>query len=283
MSAGTGRTKLWTLCAGSYTSKKRLSHSGGKMIRPLAARSLTPPVILLAGTDAAYLATLGACLADEGFRVRTSADAETFLDIARSSRPDLVLLDAVSPDRGGFERCRDLKAATDLADAPVVFVLSVDNPADRGRCLQAGAVDFVFSPIDPVEVLTRVRRHCRCHAATGEQVDIKGGLSAPDSDCRSVEAELFASREMLRLVLDTIPQRVFWKDTNLVYLGCNLPFARDCGYDDPKGLIGKTDYETSSAVSADLYRADDRHVVETGTPSCGTKSPKPSRTAVRLG
>jgi PAS domain S-box-containing protein len=283
------------------------------MIRSLAARRLNPPAILFAGTDAADLATLGHCLADEGFRVVTSDDAESFLDIARSSRPDLVLLDAVTPDRGGFERCRDLKAATDLADTPVVFVLSVDKPADRGRCLHAGAVDFVFSPIDPVEVLTRVRRHCRCREATGERGDIKEDLneatvphppmrrrlevprpggghardanddlgaeppatpSAPDSDPRSVEAELFASREMLRLVLDTIPQRVFWKDTNLVYLGCNLPLARDCGYDDPKDLIGKTDYETSSAATADLYRADDRHVVETGTPKLRYEEPQ---------
>ena len=278
-----------------------------------APPSVNPPAILLAGTDTATLSALVECLADEGFRVLVAQDDARCLDIVRSSRPEVVLLNAVRPDGGAFERCRKLKAATDLADTPVLFLLSLDSPADRARCLQAGAADFVFSPIDPVEVRARVRRHCRSRAMAAERTDAKNDRdqetaehgrapgtveaawqsaaheigtrdelgvlppetrSALDSDRWSVEAELFASREMLRLVLDTIPQRVFWKDTNLVYLGCNRPLAADCGYADPIDLIGKTDYETSSAATADLYRTDDRHVVETGTPKLRYEEPQ---------
>ncbi|MDB6111946.1 MAG: sensor hybrid histidine kinase, partial [Pedosphaera sp.] len=76
--------------------------------------------------------------------------------------------------------------------------------------------------------------------------------------------ELFNSRQMLRLVLDTIPQRVFWKNRNSVYVGCNKPTAQDCGYFDPNEIVGKTDYETASAATAEIYRADDRRVMETG-------------------
>jgi PAS domain S-box-containing protein len=76
--------------------------------------------------------------------------------------------------------------------------------------------------------------------------------------------ELFNSRQMLRSVLDNIPQRVFWKDRNSVYLGCNKSLAVDCGYKDPSELVGQTDYETASAATADLYRADDQEVMETG-------------------
>jgi PAS domain S-box-containing protein len=81
---------------------------------------------------------------------------------------------------------------------------------------------------------------------------------------KRAEEELFNSRQMLQLVLDTIPQRVFWKDRNSVYLGCNRLLAQDCGYTSPRELIGKTDYETASAATADIYRADDRQVMETG-------------------
>ena len=47
---------------------------------------------------------------------------------------------------------------------------------------------------------------------------------------------------MLRLVIDNIPQRVFWKDIRSVYLGCNKNFARAAGVDQPENIAGKTDY-----------------------------------------
>jgi PAS domain S-box-containing protein len=83
---------------------------------------------------------------------------------------------------------------------------------------------------------------------------------------RQAEAELFNSRLMLQTVLDTIPQRVFWKDRNSIFLGCNKPLARDCGFSDASKLVGKTDYDTVAAPMADRYRADDREVMETNRP-----------------
>ena len=46
---------------------------------------------------------------------------------------------------------------------------------------------------------------------------------------KHVEAELYQSRQMLQSVLDNIPQRVFWKDRNSIYLGCNRAFATERG------------------------------------------------------
>jgi len=80
------------------------------------------------------------------------------------------------------------------------------------------------------------------------------------------ETELFNSRQMLRTVLDTIPQRVFWKDRNSMYLGCNQPLAEDCGYSHPGEMVGKTDYATIAKTEADRYRADDHEVMETDRP-----------------
>ena len=80
------------------------------------------------------------------------------------------------------------------------------------------------------------------------------------------EEKLFNSRQMLQLVLDTIPVRVFWKDRDLVFLGANKALALDAGYADPGDLVGKTDYDTAFAATADKYQADDREVMETGTP-----------------
>ncbi len=91
---------------------------------------------------------------------------------------------------------------------------------------------------------------------------------------KRAQDELFNSRQMLRTVLDNIPQRVFWKDRNSIFVGCNKPFALDCGYEDPGELVGKTSYETASAGIADLYSADDREVMESSRPKINYEEPQ---------
>lgn len=94
------------------------------------------------------------------------------------------------------------------------------------------------------------------------------------TDRKLMEEELVSSRHMLKLVLDTIPERVFWKDRDSVYLGANLPLALDAGYSDPDELIGKTDYDTTFAATAELYRADDRQIMESGLPKLNYEEPQ---------
>ena len=59
---------------------------------------------------------------------------------------------------------------------------------------------------------------------------------------RQAEEALHQSHELLRAVLDSLPTRVFWKDRDLVYLGCNTRFALDAGFEKPEDIIGKDDY-----------------------------------------
>jgi PAS domain S-box-containing protein len=91
---------------------------------------------------------------------------------------------------------------------------------------------------------------------------------------QQTETELFNSRQMLQTVLDTIPQRVFWKDRNSIFLGCNKPLAEDCGYASPAELIGKTDFDTVAAALAERYRADDREVMETNRARLNYEEPQ---------
>ena len=87
------------------------------------------------------------------------------------------------------------------------------------------------------------------------------------TDRKITEQELQESRQMLQLVLDTIPVRVFWKDIDLVIQGCNRPFANDVGFNNPEEIIGKTDFDFPWAeYQANLFRADDRQVIQSGIP-----------------
>ena len=82
------------------------------------------------------------------------------------------------------------------------------------------------------------------------------------------------ANQMLQLILNTIPVRVFWKDKDFKYLGCNKLFATDAGFDDPKSLIGKTDYDLNWKEQAVLYRADDMKVVSSSDPIMNIEEPE---------
>lgn len=72
---------------------------------------------------------------------------------------------------------------------------------------------------------------------------------------------------LLRSVLDHLQMRVFWKDRQSRYLGCNMALARDAGVASPEVLLGKSDYDMPwSKEEADQYTAIDRRVMESGVP-----------------
>lgn len=82
------------------------------------------------------------------------------------------------------------------------------------------------------------------------------------------------SNRMLQTVLDTIPVRIFWKDKDLVYLGCNMLFAEDAGKSSPQELKGKTDYEMDWNNTAELYRSDDMAVIKSGRAKLNFEEPQ---------
>jgi PAS domain S-box-containing protein len=77
------------------------------------------------------------------------------------------------------------------------------------------------------------------------------------------------SAETLALIVDSIPIRIFWKDRDLRFLGCNKLFAQDAGVTDIASLIGKTDYYFYHADQARAFRKDDAQVIATGEPKIG--------------
>jgi two-component system cell cycle sensor histidine kinase/response regulator CckA len=81
---------------------------------------------------------------------------------------------------------------------------------------------------------------------------------------KQAEEALRASQQITTSIINAIPLSVFWKDKDLVFLGCNTAFARDAGFDDPSDIIGKNDHQMSWRNQADLYREDDRSVIESG-------------------
>ncbi|MBE0570713.1 MAG: PAS domain S-box protein [Ignavibacteriaceae bacterium] len=88
------------------------------------------------------------------------------------------------------------------------------------------------------------------------------------TDRKISENELRNSKQMLQLILDNIPQRIFWKDLDSRYLGCNKNFAKDAGLSKPSDLIGSTDYDMPwKSAEADYYRSIDYEVMKNDKPT----------------
>ncbi|MFH0983504.1 MAG: PAS domain-containing protein [Planctomycetota bacterium] len=101
---------------------------------------------------------------------------------------------------------------------------------------------------------------------SGELLFLEGFLSNI-TERRGAEEALRESRQMLQLVLDTIPARVFWKDRNSVYIGCNQLFAKDAGLRLADEIPGKTDYDLAwKQEETEFYRECDRRVMGADQP-----------------
>ncbi|NML60975.1 diguanylate cyclase [Massilia sp. RP-1-19] len=82
------------------------------------------------------------------------------------------------------------------------------------------------------------------------------------------------SRKMLQLVIDNIPQRVFWKDTSFAFLGCNKAAAADAGVAQPDDIIGRNDFELAWSESAPQYRQDDIETLRSGIAKVNYEEPQ---------
>ena len=84
-------------------------------------------------------------------------------------------------------------------------------------------------------------------------------------DLDSARRDAERARQMLQKVLDTIPVRVFWKDTDSRFLGCNRLFALDAGFEHSHDLVGRSDHDMGWRSEAESYRADDAAVMRENT------------------
>lgn len=94
------------------------------------------------------------------------------------------------------------------------------------------------------------------------------------TDQKKNEQMLHDANEMLRLVLETAPVRIFWKDRQLRYLGCNAAFAHDAGKDSPDELVGMDDFAMGWREQAELYREDDSKVMDSGKSRLNFEEPQ---------
>src|SRR6202522_3657892 len=124
--------------------------------------------ILVVDDVPANVKLLEARLSAEYFDVLTASSGAEALAICARADCDIILLDVMMPDMDGFEVCRRLKSNPATHFIPVVIVTALDSPADRVRCLEAGADDFLTKPVSDLVLIARVRSLTRLKMMTDE-------------------------------------------------------------------------------------------------------------------
>ena len=107
-------------------------------------------------------------------------------------------------------------------------------------------------------------------------------LSVDITERKKSAQKIIDVQTMLRRVINLLPIRVFWKDRNLKYLGCNEIFAKDAGKISSDELIGNDDFQMGWKEQAEAYRTDDQNIILSGLPKLNYEEPQTTPTGAKI-
>lgn len=125
---------------------------------PSAAAATARHSVLIVDDDEAMADVLSMRLNEQGFGTLVAARGSLALKLARSEKPDLILLDLCLPDVDGFELCERLVDDASTSDIPVIIVSGLERPDIIRRSRAAGCHYYVRKPYDPNALLTLIRQ-----------------------------------------------------------------------------------------------------------------------------
>jgi class 3 adenylate cyclase len=132
-----------------------------RIVRAPEACLRTPPRILVVDDNATNVKILDTRLASAGYDVVTAGDGEEALVVAKTTTPDLILLDVIIPRLDGLEVFKRLRADPEFPFTPIVLVTALGETKDVIAGLEAGSDEYLTKPIDHGALLARVRSMLR--------------------------------------------------------------------------------------------------------------------------
>lgn len=159
--------------------------------------------VLLVDDDAVIIELLAALLEDAGFEVRTAGSAMEARAVLTEYSPALILLDVVLPDADGREFCHWLKAEQRTKDTFVILISGLAvGPSSCISGLNLGADDYLTKPVQPQELIARIRSFLRIRQAADElrhaKEHLEVNVQARTAELREANLQLQRSTEDLR-------------------------------------------------------------------------------------
>src|SRR5512138_327144 len=143
--------------------------------------------VLVIEDDATLQSVLRYNLVREGYEVTTASDGAEGLELARTEKPDCILLDVMLPKMSGFEVCRILRQESRV---PILMLTARDDETDKITGLDFGADDYMTKPFGMRELMARVRALLR--RAEGQST-----VDTPKTSIRIASLELDEPRHVI--------------------------------------------------------------------------------------
>jgi len=119
------------------------------------------PTVLVIEDNEQNLYLMRFLLEKHGFTVLEATDGVKGVEMAKETKPLLILLDIQLPKMDGYAVARELRKNGELARTPIIAVTSYAMVGDRERVLAAGADDYIEKPIDPERFVEQIKKHVR--------------------------------------------------------------------------------------------------------------------------
>ena len=194
---------------------------------------------------------------------------------------DLVDMTGISLLKRIRQKYPNLKAAAlIIGDEESLQSSSQDPQVLRESAFQAGAADCLLPPLIAAEIQIKVGNFLELQStlvrqlspSTSPQIspavvdetieERPGSEQLQDDYIQTLESE----NQYLKIILDNLPQQVFWKDRNLRFLGCNQRWAEAAGISHPSAILGKTDFDlVPNGDLAQKFQDKDQYVLTTGS------------------
>ncbi len=146
--------------------------------------------ILIVDDNPTNLSVIVDYLEDSGLTILVSQDGYSSLKRAKYAKPGIILLDVLMPGIDGYETCRLLKQEPKTKDIPVIFMTALSSTEDKVKGFEVGAVDYVTKPIQPEEVLARIKLHLQLRHMNNAQNRQNEILTAEIEQRKVVQARL---------------------------------------------------------------------------------------------
>jgi DNA-binding response OmpR family regulator len=121
---------------------------------------------------------------EEGFAIATATNGLDAVKKARSILPDLILLDVMLPELNGFAVCELLRKDVTTANIPIVMVTGLCGQLSRCAGIESGATDFVTKPVNPADIVSKVKNVLLQRAAAAPPV-VSSTVPSPDRPASS--------------------------------------------------------------------------------------------------
>lgn len=134
-------------------------------------RKKSPPQILIVDDLEVNVSILENIIQMEGYVPLCALNVQEAMDIMRDTMPQLILSDVTMPGMNGLEFCKLLKSNPKTREIPVIFITVGDSSEEKRAAFQAGAVDFIPKPFEPIEVIMRVNNQLESYRIKQEMKD----------------------------------------------------------------------------------------------------------------